>query len=361
VPFKDLFPFKRPLDQTRGNYGIAPSVSGSPGRAVKGPRRRDASPGRRGQYRLALTSMPVPGLPDAIHVGRVVIEQAEGPVWTQRTHVLQKPGWRPTYVKHMDQDVIAVGSGYRITVCTIEVTLPEDVITAMREWRDEVLAAVGFVVAVLDERIAQEVLAEDLLLFDDAGEAVGAADHVQQVRAFAPKQRVLEEHRAVLAQLAPSDPGASDPVVAAARWYLRGAQSGRTPDSIVFLWIALEALSKPPYGTKLSKPEKKLTDVQWVEQALREAGVDPSVIKPNVGRLAGLRAEVVHGGVESPALLAEGYGVLEALTRVLLRYRLGTGPMGWPAFPGMPNLVSPLREVALLLTRFPKTQWRKSP
>jgi hypothetical protein len=361
MAFKDLFPFKRPLDQTRGNYGIAPSVPGSPGPTVKGRRPRETSSGRRGQYRLALTSMRVPGLPDAIQVGRVVIEQAEGPVWTQRTHVLQKPGWRPTYVKHMDQDVIAVAAGYRITVCTIDVTLPEDLITGMREWRDEVLAAVGFVVAVLDERIAQEVLAEDLLLFDKAGKPVGAADHVQQVRAFAPRQRVLEEHRDILAQLAATDPGAADPVVAAARWYLRAAQGGRAPDSIVFLWIALEALSKPRFGTKLSKPEKKLSDVEWVEQALTEIGIDPAAINPTVGRLSGLRAEVVHGGVENPALLGEGYGVLEALTRALLRHRLGTGPMGWPAFPGQPNLVSPLRELSILLSRFPKTKWRRSP
>ena len=359
MPFWDRYPFKRPLPQRRGNYGIAPSTPGSPRLTFRGPARRAAPPGRRAQYRMALTSMPVPGLPDSLNVGRVGIQQAEGPVWTQRTHVLQKPGWRPTYVKHMDQDVIELAAGYSITVCTIDVVVPADLVTAMREWRDEVLAALGFVVAILDERIAQEVLADDLLLFDDAGEPIGVADLVQQVRTFTPTQRVLEEHRRVLADLASRDAGADDPLVAAARWYLRAAQGGETPDSVVFLWIALESLSKPRFGTKLTKPQKKVSDVEWVEQALKEAGVDPNVIKPDIGRLAGLRAEIVHGGVESPALLEEGFRVLEALTRVLLRHRLATGPMGWPAVPSQPNLVSPLRELSILLSRFPRTKWRR--
>jgi hypothetical protein len=358
VAFKDLYPFKRPRIQTQRDYAIAPSTPGSPARTFSGPGRRDAPPGRRAQYRMAFKSMPVPGLPDELQVGRVVMEQASGPVWTQRTHVLQKPGWRPTYLKHMDQDVLAVAAGYRLTVCTLDVTVPDDLATAMREWRDEVLAAVGFVVAVLDERIAQEELAEDLLLFDERGEPVGAADHVQHVRAFPPTQRVLEEHRQVLAGLASADPRADDPVVAAARWYLRAAQGGVTPDGVAFLWIALEALSKPPYGTK---SKKKMTDVRWIEQAVSEAGLDPQDVQPSIGRLHGLRSEVVHGGVESPALLREGYHVLEALTRLVLRHRLGTGPMAWPAFPDQPNLIGPLRNVSMLFRRFPRTKWRHSP
>ena len=360
MAFKDLYPFKGPRGQRHRNYAIVPSP-GSSGPTVRGPGRRDAKRGSKAQYRLALTSMRVPGLPAAIRVGRVVLESANGPVWTQRTHVLQKPGWRPTYVKHMDQDVVAVAAGYQLTVCTMAVIVPDDLLTAMREWRDEALAAVGFVVAILDERIAQEVLAEDLLLFDEAGTPTGAADHVQHVRAFPPAQRVLEEHRTVLAGLAASNPSADDPLVAAARWYLRAAQSGVTPDAVVFLWIALEALSKPRFGTKLSKAQKKLSDVEWVESEVRNAGIDPGQITPSVGRLAGLRAEIVHGGVETPELLGEGYYVLEALTRLLIRAHLGTGPMGWPAFPGEPNLVSPLREVSLLLRRFPRTTWRRSP
>jgi len=327
---------------------------------LSGPARRDASPRTPAQYRLALTSMPVPGLPDSLAVGRVVIYQADGPLWTQRTHVTQRPGWRPTYVKHMDQGVVELAAGYRLTICTIDVTVPTDLIVAMREWRDEALAALAFVVAVLDERIAQEVLAEDVLLFDDAGAAKFAADHVNQIRSFIPSQRVLEPHRQVLASMRDMDPAESSPVVAAARWYLRAAQTGVTPDAVVFLWIALEALTKPAYGTKLTKTEKKLSDVDWVERGLQQAGLDPTRVEPSVGRLAGLRAEIVHGGVESPALLRDGYYTLEVLVRILLRHELGIGPFAWPVMPGASNLKRPLAEAAEALQRFPRTRWRRS-
>jgi hypothetical protein len=305
--------------------------------------------------------MAVPGLPDELEVGRVVIHQADGPLWTQRTHVVQKPGWRPTFVKHMDQNVLELAAGYRLTICTIEVTVPDDLVVAMREWRDEALAAVSFVVALLDERIAQELLAEDVLLFDDAGEPKGVADQVVQVRRFVPSQRVVEEHRQVLDDLRLQAPAANSPMVAAGRWYLRAAQSGVTPDAVVFLWIALEALTKPTYGTKLTSADRKLSDVDWVERGLRQAGLDPAQVEPSVGRLAGLRAEIVHGGVESPALLRDGYYALEVLVRLLLRHQLGTGRFGWPVVPGTSNLKRPLAQAAKALQRFPKTRWRQPP
>jgi len=361
VGFRDLYPFKRDLAQRRGNYAIAPSTAGSPGATFSGPMRAEAALGEQAQYRLVLAGMQVNGLPETVRVGRVLIEWAHGPVWTQKTHVRQKPGWRVTYIKHMDQDLVEVAAGYDLTVCTMDVDVPQDLVSAMREWRDEALAAIGFLVAILDERVAQEVVAEDLILFDAAGGARGAADQVQQVRAFPPSQRVLQEHREVLEVLARRDAAASDPLTAAARWYLRAAQSGVTPDAVVFLWIALEALAKPPYGTKLTGDQKRLSDVDWIERALASAGVVPGDVHPTVGRLAGLRAEIVHGGVESPALLRDGYYVLEALTRVLIRHRLGTGPNAWPAFPDEPNLAEPLRTVSLLLRRFPRTVWRPSP
>lgn len=77
--------------------------------------------------------------------------------------------------------------------------------------------------------------------------------------------------------------------------------------------------------------------------------------------MSGVPAEIVHGGVETPKLLRESYYLLEAVTRLLLRDRLKTGRMAWPAFPDEPNLVSPLRELSLLLRRFPHTTWRPAP
>lgn len=305
--------------------------------------------------------MPVPGLPDVVGVGRVEISQTDGPLWTRKTHVLQKPGWRPRYVKHADQGVLEVAAGYRLSVCTINVTVPDDLVRAMREWRDEALAAIAFVVAVLDERIAQEVLAEDLLLFDDAGGVKGVADQVTQVRRFVSSQRVLDEHRAVIERLRDEDPAASEPVVAAARWYLRAVQAGVTPDAVVFFWIALESLAKPAYGAKLSKAQRRITDVGWVQLAVKEAGVELAEVSPPIGLLAGLRAEIVHGGVESPALLRDGYYALEVLARLLLRHRLGITATGWPLAPGNSNLRGHLGSVGVALQALAKTEWREPP
>jgi hypothetical protein len=165
----------------------------------------------------------------------------------------------------------------------------------------------------------------------------------------------------VLEDFARLDTQTEGPLLAAGRWYLRAAQLGPTADAIVFLWIALEALSKPAWGTKLSKPDKRRTDVEWVEEAVRATGVDTSALEPDIGRLAGLRAEIVHGGVEAPALLRPGYYTLEAIVRLLLRARLGTGPAGWALQPGIPNLRSPLRQLALIGHRFRKIAWRGRP
>lgn len=223
-------------------------------------------------------------------------------------------------------------------------------------------AIAGSIAAVLDERVAQELLLEDLLVFgarDTA--AVAVADHVTRLRTFQSANRMLKEHSAGLKALGNAvDFEGENPVVAAARWYLRAAQLGPVADAIVFFWIALEALAKPPYGTKLSAAQRHLSDVDWVEDAIREAGVQPTDVSPTVGRLAGLRAEIVHGGAEHPALLSEGYYALEQLVRLLLRHRLDIAPYGWPLTPDASNLRPPLKYLADALHQLPETQWTRA-
>ncbi len=362
MAFKDLFPFKtQPPDET-GEFEVAPTSSVS----KRAPLRPGAGPnefeGRRAYFRLAFKAMPVPGFPDEIRVGAATVAQTPGPIWTQRTHVLQRPGWRPVYLKDVEQGLLEVGEGYHLTVCQLEVTVPRDLSQALSVWRDEALGATSVVVALLDERVAQEELAEDLILLDEASvEAVAVVDQATKLRKFPATTKVMQAHESALATLVDVDTAADDPRLAAGRWYLRAAQAGPTPDSIVFLWIALEALARPCYGYKLTKEEKRRTDVAWVEIALREAGLDPADIEPGVGRLAGLRAAVVHGGIENPPLLHEGFRTLEQLARLLLRHRLGTGPYGWPLSPDENNMRSPLRELIAIAHNFDKTEWRRSP
>lgn len=236
-----------------------------------------------------------------------------------------------------------------------------DLAQALNIWRDEALGAVSVVVSLLDERVAQEELAEDLLVLDESGlEAVAVVDQVTKLRKFPATTKVMHAHENALARVADLDLSADDPRLAAGRWYLRAAQAGPTADSIVFLWIALEALAKPRYGAKLTKEEKRCTDVAWVELALREAGLDAATITPDLGRLAGLRAAVVHGGIEEPPLMHEGFRALEQLARLLLRHRFETGPYGWPLSPDENNLRPPLRQLMTVAHSLGTTEWRDS-
>lgn len=356
MTFEDLFPFKEAPAAERYEHEVVRSSEVAPG----APPRTDAPGGfvgHRAVHRMAFRGMEVPGFPSELRIGATRVVQARGPIWTQVTSIRQEPGWRPVF--HKSMRYVAVGEGENLTVCNRDVTVPEDLTQAMEVWRGSTLALMSFVVAVLDERIAQRLILEDLLIYDTRGtDVIGVADHLTRVRTFQAANRMLEQHRRALESLVRKvDPVAENPVVSAGRWYLRGAQLGPVADAVVFFWIALEALAKPQYGTNLTPEQRRLSDVNWIEQAVGEAGVDPQHVSPSIGRLAGLRAEVVHGGVEQPPLLSEGYYTLERLVRLLLRERLGVNPFGWPLAPDQSNLRTPARFLAAWLHERPTTEW----
>lgn len=300
--------------------------------------------------------MRVPGFPESLDIGRVQVVQTKGPIWTQRTDIRQNPSWRPVYDKEMRR--FPVGDGFDLTVCILQVPLGEALSSAdLEHWHAEAAAAAGVAAAILDERVAQERIAEDLIVFDDSGVPETAADHAVRVREFPPTNRMSRALRRDAARLAELDLSRPDAPHAAFRWYLRAAQEGPTPDAIVAFWIALEALAKPPYGTKLPSSLRRRGDVEWVEVAARQAGADPDQLVPTIGKLAGLRAEIVHGGIERPELLGNGFYALEALTRMLIRHHLGLRA-GWPLSPDQPSHRGPLGLLASLAReRFRKTRW----
>jgi hypothetical protein len=356
MPFEDRFPFKNEPPPLRYEHEVARTaeLSGTSPRADPAP---SGYEGRRGIYRLAFKAMEIPGFPDRVTIGEATITQGQGPIWTQRTHIRQEPGPQPLFIKRMEW--VAVGSEDFLTVCEIEITIPSDLTQAMHSWGDHGRAAVAILATLLDERVAQQQLAEDLLIFDEeGGQPEGAADHIERLRTFQAVNRMLDAHVEALDAVADLDLSSESPILAASRWYLRGAQLGLAPDAIVFFWVALEALAKPSYGTPLSNEESRRTDVRWVELAVEAAGLDPSIVQPSIGRLAGLRAEIVHGGVEHPELFSEGYYATEALARLLLRHKLGLGEMGWPLFPDESNLREPMKSEAARLHQFPQTEWR---
>jgi hypothetical protein len=309
--------------------------------------------GQQGEYRVIFRAMEVPGLPEDIAIGGVRISQTVGPVWTQRTSIRQNPGWKPVYDKKMQR--IPVGDGEWLTTCVLPVTLPGDLSRAVEAWHDEVLTAVAILVAMFDERLAQEAIADDIVIYDEAGEPVTGADRMMLVREFPPANRVLQRHRDALAEFESLDLSQPSATLAGARWYLRAAQAGPTPDAIVFLWVALEALSTPAD----QRERRKGTDVQWIESAVRDAGIDPDELDPSVGRLYGLRADVVHYGIEQPDLLREGFYMLEMLARLLIRHRLNLS-VGWRLRPGESNLRTPFKQMAESAHRFRETRWQSS-
>jgi hypothetical protein len=345
-PYEDPFPPEPPRAQGE--------IERLPAGSEEAP--RTGLEGLSGYYRLIFKGMAVPGLPDPIVIGNAIIAQTDAPIRTQRTHIAQLPGWRPTFVKEMEHGV-EVGRGDCLTVCQLDVVLPPGLSRAMRLWRDQALGAISLVVALFDERLAQAELAEDLLVLDGDGEVIATLDHVGELRTFRAVNRVLDLHRDLLAGIADTDLTADDPKLTAGRWYLRAAQLGPTPDAIVFLWVALEALSRAG-ADGLVGAERPRTDVAWVERALRLAGLDPAAVEPSVGRLAGLRADVVHQGMEQPDLLREGYYALEQLARLLLRHATGAGPLGWPLSPDQSNVLAFLQPLADRLHARPRTIWR---
>lgn len=199
MPFEDLFPFvDRPPDR-RYEHEVAPSAQVASG-ALPRPTPPSGVVGHEGLYRMAFRAMEVAGFPDELRIGPARITQAAGPVWTQHTAVRQRPGWRPVYLKTMEH--LPVGAGDWLTICQVSVTIPDDLARAMGTWRDRALAAIALVAAVLDERVAQELLVEDFLIFDAHGrEVIRVLDHVEKLRKFHAANRMLEAHRAALAMI----------------------------------------------------------------------------------------------------------------------------------------------------------------
>lgn len=351
MPFVDRFP-ESPLTERleeRSQPERAPSEPQVPERA--------GIEGAPATHRVIFRAMEVPRFPDELVIGPIRISQAPGPIRTQVTRVRQVPGLRPTFYKRMEARL--VGAGEFLTVAERDVVVSRDLGELMATCYSTALAVVGLVAAVLDERIALDVLAADLLVFDaERDEAIGAVDHLPDIRTFQSANAMLEAHIQALAAIgADTEVERESPLMLGARCYLRGAQLGPVADAIVFFWIALEALAKPPYGQILTREEQSRPDVAWVERAVAEAGVDPSEFEPSIGRCAGVRAEIVHGGRLQPNELRPAYYVLEQLTRLLLRVQLGIGPLGWPLSPDLSNLTEPFRSEAQQLRDDPEIVW----
>jgi hypothetical protein len=317
MPFEDLYAFKDqpPDDLYDDRRGDDPRVAG-----------------QRVVYRLGVQSMEIHGMPDELRIGRVTVHQTTGPIRTQRTEVVQRAGI-PLVFDKLIRTGIPVGEGLPLSVCQIEDTLAEhEPNIQFNVWRDEALAALGLLTALLDERVAQEFVFEDAVAIHDSGQPFVGMDVRRVIRDYYPYP-VVPSALPQLEQLA--DVEVEGPLATASRWYLRAVRSGPQADAIVYFWTAIEALLGPADGSKADQ----------LQEALRAAGADPDPddMPLSVSRLSWIRGEVLHRGNEQPDDLTEGYYTLEAITRILLRERLGLEGV-WPLLPDPESFASPVRE-----------------
>lgn len=261
-------------------------------------------------YRLGHSSIPVAGMPDEVSVGRVKIFRVVGPVFTQITQLRQRHGLPVIFDKSMELRV-PVGENEVLTICQIRDNPPAHAATAVSEWREEARSALGILSAALDERVAIEERFEDIINLR-GGKPISSGDVRIRLRNFLPFD-VTDEEKAVLNDLASLKTAALVPLTEAARWYLQAAQEGPTAEAIVYLWIAIEALTPRPK-----------TSPKTVEAMLVSAGFLPEWLgELTLGRLAGLRADIVHKGLRDHPLIHDGYYRLETVVRVLLRNASG--------------------------------------
>jgi hypothetical protein len=268
-------------------------------------------------YRLAFRRMAVAGLPESVALGPVVAHFIQGPLRTQVTTLRQRAGWPPVFDKHMERGV-EVGEDELLTVFELPAPAPDDDLAqAIAELRAGTLNAVGVLCATLDERIALEQVAEDVILMD-GGVPFAAADLRSHVRTFMPFD-VTDDDRTALSSLSGLD--LDGHAAYAASLLAAGASYGPSPTGFLLLWLAIDAVVAT-----------RKTQKAAVAQALADAGANLSWLSLPLGQLTGLRGPLAHGRAVDPHLLRQGYYDSEAIARVLVRKALGiTG--GWPAMP----------------------------
>src|SRR6476660_3067969 len=120
--------------------------------------------GDRALYRAVFRGMQVHGLPNQLKVAEVTLRFCQGPVLIQQTDLSQRAGYPLVFDKSMSHGVL-VGDGHWLTLVEVEVdeyagnskeTIPEA--------RQRAESTIAFVAATLDERVSQEMLAENLII-----------------------------------------------------------------------------------------------------------------------------------------------------------------------------------------------------
>jgi hypothetical protein len=256
-----------------------------------------------------------------LSVDGVTIRQTEGPVDGREVYIQQLPientlAWQKAH--HQSQ----FGVGGYVTLADLPLFVDQALLgRQMVESSKRCTAALGLVAACLDERATFRHLFDNLILFDDEGNIVGVLDHVGGVRNFGPTRDWSDAAQDALQTIE-----LADELRASCRWFLKGVVGGPSEDGIMFLATALESIVNDPSAGKQS------FDVKAIRSRFEAAGGNESDLPLDIGRCAGMRARVIHKGLEDDAQVRPTWYSLERIARTLLRKALGYDSP-WPLDP----------------------------
>lgn len=326
----ELNPFPYGGPQTA--VGGEPVNPGQPGGPVE-----ESIVGRDAIYRMVFLSMQVEGL-QAVTVGRTQISQHDGPVYAQATAVKQLPGWTVNFQKSMFSGVVRVGEGQVVTVADLALTVREqEVNLLMEQCRQEILAEVGLLAACLDERVGMDILAENLYVLEEGGSPFAVVDRLTQRRSFVPSNDIDVRTRSTLDGLSQLTDEHRHSYGFGSRWFQKAVALGPTPDAVVMLWASAEGLAQNYCARVLGK---NWDGVKAIEAAIDHLRFDTRDFPIPIGRVFGVRSEIVHKGVEDPTYLDYAYYELEIVVRLLLRQAAGLEGEAWPVNPRLSNKIT---------------------
>lgn len=276
--------------------------------------------GNSGIFRQVYLGSPLPCV-DELTVDEVKIYSVVGPMEAREVYVQQlpTPGLLTWAEAHHQREV---GIGTILIVADLPVTLSDESLGAdMVAWSRRCQASMGLIAACLDERLAGQLLVENLIVLDESGEVVGVADHVVGIRNYGVDRTWSIDYQQALEGLEPSEAARS-----ACRWFLRGVANGPSETGILNLATCIESLVNDPNA---GKPAFHVAAIREMYEA---AGGSDGELPLSIGLCAGLRAEIVHKGTEDHDRLRAGWYSLERVARLLLRSKLEYNSP-WPIDP----------------------------
>lgn len=272
--------------------------------------------GSRGIYQLGYVGSPVPQLlgRDMV-VDSVSITQTTEPFKYQYTDVMSIPGEPPSEIEITRR--LWSRKFQMVTLASLPVEVPESRMDQMiYEARTKCEAALGVIVAALDERIVDRRIGEYIEV--ESGGEIYNIDITSSMRSFHPDIVSVDADG-----LAGNASGAThDPLVRSAfRFYLLGVEHRLSEIGYVLLASTADMLAGG----------KNKLNAYDLRAALLAAGADEGTWPVSrVKKITETRGKLIHNGMlESKDMYSSWYD-LEEVVRILLRHRVSVSS-AWPS------------------------------